>query len=112
MGKGDKNRSVVSFAIVADAHVTEEGNLACEVGCFESGDTYGSKLAATCDNLIARGNAMNPAFVAHVGDIADPVPVAPEFTNSAQAFHSASNIFDMPYYLVPGTVPLRTNSSD
>ncbi|MCP4188419.1 MAG: hypothetical protein GY763_12525, partial [Gammaproteobacteria bacterium] len=100
--KIDKNRTLFSFAIVADSHLTEEENLSFEVGSFESGDTYGSKLAATYDNLIARVNAMNPAFVVHLGDITDPVPVSPEFTNSAQAFHSASNIFDMPYYLVPG----------
>ena len=88
---------IFSFAIVADTHLTEEENLN-----FEGGDAYGSKLAAMYDELIARVNAMNPAFVVHLGDITDPVPVSPEFADSAQAFHKASGIFDMPYYLVPG----------
>ncbi len=93
----DPDRPIFSFAIVADSHLTEEENLN-----FEGGDDYGSKLAALYDDLIARVNAMSPAFVVHLGDITDPVPVSPEFADSAQAFHSASDIFDMPYYLVPG----------
>ena len=54
------------------------------------------------DDLIARVNAMNPEFVVHLGDITDPVPVSPEFDDSAQVFHKASEVFSMPYYLVPG----------
>jgi len=88
---------IFSFAIVADSHLTTKETLS-----FDSGDAYGSKLAAMYDDLIARVNAMNPAFVVHLGDITDPVPVSPEFTDSAQAFHKASDIFDMPYYMVPG----------
>jgi 3',5'-cyclic AMP phosphodiesterase CpdA len=88
---------IFSFAIVADSHLTKNETLS-----FDGGDAYGSKLAATYDALIAHVNAMNPAFVVHLGDITDPVPVSPEFANSAQVFHNASNIFDMPYYLVPG----------
>ena len=88
---------IFSFAIVADSHLTTQETLS-----FDSGDAYGSKLAAMYDDLIARVNAMNPAFVVHLGDITDPVPVSPEFTDSAQAFHKASDIFDMPYYMVPG----------
>jgi 3',5'-cyclic AMP phosphodiesterase CpdA len=93
----DNDHPLFSFAIVADTHLTKKENLS-----FEGSDAYGSKLAAMYDNLIARVNAMNPAFVVHLGDITDPVPVSPEFADSAQAFHKASDIFDMPYYLVPG----------
>ena len=54
------------------------------------------------DDLVARVNAMEPAFVVHLGDITDPVPVSPSFVDSAQAFHKASESFSMPYHLVPG----------
>ena len=93
----DSDRPLFSFAIVADTHLTKNENLS-----FDGSVAYGSKLAAMYDDLIARVNAMNPAFVVHLGDITDPVPVSPEFADSAQAFHKASNIFEMPYYLVPG----------
>lgn len=93
----DSDQPIFSFAIVADTHLTKNENLS-----FEGSDAYGSKLAAMYDDLIARVNAMNPAFVVHLGDITDPVPVSPEFADSAQAFHKASDILEMPYYLVPG----------
>jgi 3',5'-cyclic AMP phosphodiesterase CpdA len=96
--KNDKDQPIFSFAIVADTHLTVEENLS-----FESGDdNYGMKLAAKYEDLIARVNAMKPAFVVHLGDITDPVPVHPEFVVSAQAFHKSSDIFDMPYHMVPG----------
>ncbi len=93
----NSEQPLFSFAIVADTHLTQEENLS-----FESGDTYGSKLSATYGDLIARVNAMNPAFVVHLGDITDPVPVSPDFVDAAQLFHGASDVFDVPYYLVPG----------
>ena len=91
------DRPVFSFAIVADTHLTKEENLS-----FEGGDASGNKLAAMYDDLVARVNAMGPAFVVHLGDITDPVPVSSKFSDSAQAFHKASEVFSMPYYLVPG----------
>ena len=97
MVNNDNDRPLFSFAIVADTHLTRQENLS-----FEGGDTYGSKLAARYDDLVARVNAMAPEFVVHLGDITDPVPVSPEFDNSAQVFHKASEVFSMPYYLVPG----------
>ncbi len=93
----DNDRPLFSFAIVADSHLTENEKLS-----FGGGDAYGSKLAATYDDLVARINAMKPEFVVHLGDITDPVPVSPKFDDSAQIFHKASDVFSMPYYLVPG----------
>jgi 3',5'-cyclic AMP phosphodiesterase CpdA len=97
MVKNDNDRPLFSFAIVADTHLTTKENLS-----FDGSDSTGNKLAAMYDDLIARVNAMNPEFVVHLGDITDPVPVSPEFGDSAQAFHKASEVFSMPYYLVPG----------
>ncbi len=88
---------VFSFAIVADTHLTRNESLS-----FDGGDTAGNKLAVMYNNLVARVNAMNPEFVVHLGDITDPVPVSPDFNDSAQVFHKASEVFSMPYYLVPG----------
>ncbi len=97
MVNNDNDRPIFNFAIVADTHLTRQEDLS-----FEGGDTYGSKLAARYDDLVARVNAMNPEFVVHLGDITDPVPVSSEFDGSAQIFHKASDVFSMPYYLVPG----------
>lgn len=93
----DTDQPIFSFAIVADTHLTKEEKLS-----FEGSDASGNRLAALYDDLIARVNAMKPEFVVHLGDITDPVPVSPEFGDSARAFHAASDVFDMPYYLVPG----------
>ncbi len=97
MVSNDNDRLLFSFAIVADTHLTREESLS-----FDGNDATGDKLAVMYNDLIARVNAMNPEFVVHLGDITDPVPVSPEFDASAQVFHKASEVFSMPYYLVPG----------
>ena len=93
----DSDHPIFSFAIVADTHLTRS-----EILSFEGSDASGNRLGALYDDLVARVNAMNPAFVVHLGDITDPVPVSPEFGGSAEVFHKASEVFSMPYYLVPG----------
>jgi 3',5'-cyclic AMP phosphodiesterase CpdA len=92
----DNDRPQFSFAIVADTHLTRSESLS-----FDGSESAGNKLAVMYDDLVARVNAMNPEFVVHLGDITDPVPVSPEFGDSAQAFHKASEVFSMPYYLLP-----------
>ncbi len=91
------DRPLFSFAIVADTHLTKEEKLS-----FEGSDASGNRLSALYGDLVARVNAMNPAFVVHLGDITDPVPVSPAFVDSAESFHDASRAFSMPYHLVPG----------
>ncbi len=86
-----------SFAIVADTHITEEEGRAID----GSGKT-GKKVAGMYHDLIERVNAMNPEFVVHLGDITHPGPTSPVYSEAALAFHKASEIFSMPYYLVPG----------
>ena len=93
----DNNHPLFSFAIVADSHLTRNERLS-----FDGDDSAGNKLTVMYEDLVARVNAMNPEFVVHLGDITDPVPVSPEFDASAQVFHKASEVFSMPYYLVPG----------
>ncbi|MCP4289185.1 MAG: hypothetical protein GY792_32985 [Gammaproteobacteria bacterium] len=91
------DQPVFSFAIVADTHLTRNESLS-----FDGNDSTGNKLSVMYADLVARVNAMNPEFVVHLGDITDPVPVSPDFNDSAQVFHKASEAFSMPYYLVPG----------
>ena len=86
-----------SFAIVADTHITEEEGRAID----GSGKT-GKKVAGMYRDLIERVNSMQPEFVIHLGDITHPGPVSPEYGEAARAFHKASEVFSMPYYLVPG----------
>lgn len=93
----DTDRPIFSFAIVTDSHLTVEEQLSPE-----DGDPSDSKLTTLYDDLVERVNAMNPAFVVHLGDTTDPVPVSPHYESSARAFHQASRVFSMPYHLVPG----------
>lgn len=90
-------KPIFSFAIVADTHLTKGETLS-----FEGSDVTGDRLGGLYDDLVARVNAMKPAFVVHLGDITDPVPVSPVYDQSAVAFHKSSDVFSMPYYLVPG----------
>ena len=93
----DNDRPIFSFAIVADTHLTRAETLS-----FEGSDASGDRLGGLYDDLVARVNAMNPAFVVHLGDITDPVPTSPDFDGSAEVFHKSSEVFSMPYHLVPG----------
>ena len=86
-----------SFAIIADTHITEE-----EGRAIDGSAQTGKKVASMYRNLVERVNAMNPEFVVHLGDITHPGPTSPEYGEAAQSFHIASEIFSMPYYLVPG----------
>jgi len=94
---GDTEKPLFSFAIVADTHITDEEGLAID-GSHKTGE----KVAGMYRNVIERVNAMNPAFVVHLGDITHPEPISPQYGEAALAFHKASEIFSMPYYLVPG----------
>ncbi len=93
----DIESPLFSFAIVADTHITEE-----EGRTIDGSGKTGRKVAGMYRNLIERVNSMKPEFVVHLGDITHPGPVSPEYGNAAQAFHKTSEIFSMPYYLVPG----------
>ncbi len=86
-----------SFAIIADSHLANEKGFAVD-GSTSATGKIGGKY---CD-LLHRVNAMNPAFVVHLGDFADPVPVSPHYEESAQAFNEACKVLTMPCYLVPG----------
>ncbi|MCP4379531.1 MAG: hypothetical protein GY794_25585, partial [bacterium] len=86
-----------SFAIVADTHITEE-----EGRTIDGSGKTGRKVAGMYRDLIERVNSMKPEFVVHLGDITHPGPVSPKYGEAAQAFHKASEVFSMPYYLVPG----------
>jgi len=93
----DNDSPLFSFAIIADTHITDEEGLA-----IDGSHKTGKKVAGMYRDLAARVNAMNPEFVVHLGDITHPTPVSPDYGDAAQAFHKASGVFSMPYYLVPG----------
>lgn len=86
-----------SFAIIADTHITDEEGLA-----IDGSHATGKKVAGKYRDLIERVNEMSPAFVVHLGDITHPTPISPDYGEAAEAFHNASDILSMPYYLVPG----------
>ncbi len=93
----DIEHPLFSFAIVADTHITDEEGLAID-GSHKTGE----KVAGMYRDLIQRVNDMHPEFVVHLGDITHPTPTEPDYGDAALAFHKASEIFSMPYYLVPG----------
>jgi 3',5'-cyclic AMP phosphodiesterase CpdA len=86
-----------SFAIIADTHITDEEGLA-----IDGSHATGEKVSSLYRDLVARVNDMDPAFVVHLGDITHPTPVSPDYGDAAEAFHKASEVFAMPFYLVPG----------
>ena len=93
----DSGRPLFSFAIIADTHITDEEGLA-----IVGGHQTGEKVASMYCDLIERVNSMAPAFVVHLGDITHPTPISPDYGETALAFHKASEILSMPYYIVPG----------
>ncbi|KKK79752.1 hypothetical protein LCGC14_2830360, partial [marine sediment metagenome] len=93
----DSDRPLFSFAIISDTHITDEKGLAID-GSYQTGE----KVAGMYCDLIERINTMEPAFVVNLGDITHPNPTSPDYGEAALAFHKASEIFSMPYYLVPG----------
>jgi 3',5'-cyclic AMP phosphodiesterase CpdA len=93
----DTGPSLFSFAIIADTHITDE-----EAKAIDCSHQTGKKAASLYCDLIERVNSMEPAFVVHLGDITHPTPISPDYGETALAFHKASEIFSMPYYLVPG----------
>jgi len=86
-----------SFAVIADTHITDEEGLAID-GTYVTG----KKVSRVYRDLIQRVNDMQPAFVVHLGDITHPTPTSSDYGDAALAFHKASEVFSMPYHLVPG----------
>ena len=93
----DAGRPLFSFAIIADTHITDE-----EGQAIDASYQTDKKIASVYCDLIERVNSMEPAFVVHLGDITHPTPISPDYGETALAFHKASEIFSMPYYVVPG----------
>ena len=93
----DTDRPLFSFAIIADSHITDEEGLA-----IDGNHQTGEKVAGMYCDLIERVNSMEPEFVVHLGDITHPTPIEPDYGEAALAFHKASEVLSMPYYLVPG----------
>jgi predicted phosphodiesterase len=93
----DTGRPLFSFAIIADTHITDE-----EGKAIDGSHQTGKKAASMYCDLVERVNSMEPAFVVHLGDITHPIPISPDYGETALAFHKASEIFSMPYYVVPG----------
>jgi 3',5'-cyclic AMP phosphodiesterase CpdA len=93
----ETGRPLFSFAIIADTHITDE-----EGKAIDGSHQTGKKAASMYCDLVERVNSMEPAFVVHLGDITHPIPISPDYGETALAFHKASEIFSMPYYVVPG----------
>ena len=93
----DSGRPLFSFAIIADTHITDE-----EGKAIDGSHQTGKKAASMYCDLVERVNSMEPAFVVHLGDITHPIPISPDYGETALAFHKASEKFSMPYYVVPG----------
>lgn len=97
MIKINQQTPLFSFAIIADSHITDEEGLA-----IDGSHQTGKKVASKYHDLIERVNLLEPAFVVHLGDITHPLPISPDYGDAAEVFLKASEIFSMPYHLVPG----------
>ena len=92
----DDQAPLFSFAVVTDTHLSVDADGAAV------DERAPNNLTSSYRRTLERINEMGPAFVVHLGDMADPVPVSPRFAAAAAAFKEASSDLKAPLHLVPG----------
>ncbi len=85
-----------TYAVIADTHMNQEEN-------YSSSPYPCNALAnARTRYVIAELNRLKPDFVVHLGDIVNPVPELPTYTDAANHFKNLVKALDAPLHLVPG----------
>ena len=85
-----------TFAVIADTHVNQQED--------QSSSVYpSSKLAnARARHVIDELNRLSPAFVIHLGDLVNPVPNQPAYSEAAEQFLTLTEALHPPLHLVAG----------
>ena len=85
-----------TFAVIADTHVNQREDHSASV--YPS-----SKLAnARARHVIDELNRLEPAFVIHLGDLVNPVPTQPAYSEAAEQFLTLCERLRSPLHLVAG----------
>jgi len=94
------------FAVIADSHVnpSEQDN----ISPFESHRLTNERLRHT----VAMLNALEPAFVVHVGDMIHPVPEAVSYPQAVRQFRDTMAELACPVHLVPGNHDVGDKQAD
>ncbi len=80
----DDQAPLFSFAVVTDTHLSVDADGAAV------DERAPVNLTSSYRRTLERINEMDPAFVVHLGDMADPVPVSPRFAAAAVALWTVS----------------------
>lgn len=84
------------FGVIADTHMNPEDDRS-------SSPWETNKLSNTrTRSVIADLNALQPAFVVHLGDLIHPVPELDSYADAAIRFRDTFEDLNCPLYLVPG----------
>ncbi len=93
---GVSGKYLFTFAVIADTHMNQDEN-------YSSSPYPCNALAnARTRRVVAELNQAKPEFVVHLGDIINPVPELPAYTDAARHFKTLVADLEAPLYLVPG----------
>ena len=97
------------FVVVSDTHVTpvsEPCELSEMVQPYVKYETWGLFNARFNNNkfalVIEQVNAMDPAFMVHLGDIVTSWPTTETYNDEARNANELMEALEVPYYLTPG----------
>jgi len=94
------------FAVIADSHVNPSEH--DRISPFESHRLTNERLRHT----VAVLNALQPAFVVHVGDMIHPVPEAVSYPLAVRQFRDTMAGLACPVHLVPGNHDVGDKQAD
>jgi 3',5'-cyclic AMP phosphodiesterase CpdA len=91
-----EGKELFRFVVVADTHVNQEE------GYSSSPYPCNALANARTRHVVAEINHLSPDFVIHLGDIVNPVPELPSYSQAARHFQDLVADLEAPLYLVPG----------
>jgi Icc-related predicted phosphoesterase len=91
-----EGQELFRFVVVADTHVNQEE------GYSSSPYPCNALANARTRRVVAEINHLAPDFVIHLGDIVNPVPELPSYSQAAKHFQDLVADLEAPLYLVPG----------
>ena len=94
--KSELGDHLFTFAVISDTHVNEEED--------RSASPYACNRMANgrCRWVVRQLNRQQPAFVVHLGDMANPLPELPTYRRAARQFGDMVAALPGPLYLVAG----------
>lgn len=96
MNKRPEGKVLFKVSIVSDTHVNEREDF--------SASPYPANAEANprARHVFAQINAVDPAFVIHLGDMINPIPELSSYVDAAKEFHNLAKDLKAPMHMVPG----------